>query len=318
MPAAAPGPVTVVGAGVSGLTTALRLAEAGHEVSVVSRDRPPDTTSAVAAALWFPYRALPYDRVLAWSHTGYQVFAGLAADRPEAGVRLRPGTELVPDPPGARPWWAAAVPDLALITDVPPGFRAGWRFVAPVVDMSRYLDWLAAEAAAAGATTVAEEVTVADLADLGPVVVDCAGLGARDLVPDPTLVPVRGQVVVVDQAGVEEWVSATVDDETLTYVVPRLETVVLGGTAEDGRWDRTPDPAVAAAILDRATALVPALAGARVREHRVGLRPARPAVRLEAERRGAQLVVHNYGHGGAGVTLSWGCAAEAAALVAST
>jgi D-amino-acid oxidase len=301
---------------VSGLTTALRLAGAGHPVTVVAREPPARTTSAVAAAVWFPYRALPYDRVLAWSQATYGVLAGLAAERPEAGVRLVAGTELVAEPPTGPPWWGPAVPDLAVTTAVPAGFGAGWRFTAPVADMDRYLPWLAAEAGAAGATLVAGSITAADLGELGPVVVDCAGLGARELVPDPAVVPVRGQVVVVDGVEVDEWVSATGADDTLTYVVPRLDTVVLGGTAEEGAEDPAPDPATADAILARATALVPALGGARVRAHRVGLRPARPAVRLEAERRGAQRIVHNYGHGGAGVTLSWGCAAEAAALAA--
>ncbi|HEY2998331.1 MAG TPA: FAD-dependent oxidoreductase, partial [Acidimicrobiales bacterium] len=194
-------------------------------------------------------------------------------------------------------------------------YEAGWRFVAPVIDMAVYLPWLAARAAATGADLAGTPVAVADLGELGPLVVDCAGLGARDLVPDPRVTPVRGQVVVVDQVGLDEWLSDDLDDHTLTYVVPRLDTIVVGGTAEDGAWGTEPDPATAAAILDRATALVPALAGAGIREHRVGLRPARPAVRLDVERRGTQTVVHDYGHGGAGVTLSWGCADEVVALV---
>ena len=87
------------------------------------------------------------------------------------------------------------------------------------------------------------------------------------------------------------------------------------GTDDEGEWDRRPDPDVAKQILERATELVPELARARVLGHRVGLRPARPTVRLEEERRGTTRVVHCYGHGGAGVTLSWGCADEVAALV---
>ena len=65
------------------------------------------------------------------------------------------------------------------------------------------------------------------------------------------------------------------------------------------------------------------LATARIIEHRVGFRPARPQVRLEAEDAvaadgsSARLLVHNYGHGGAGVTLSWGCARAVASLVAA-
>jgi D-amino-acid oxidase len=305
-----------VGAGVVGLTCALRLVEAGHEVRVVARERLAATTSGVAAAVWFPYRALPYDRVLAWSGTGYETFAALAGGRPEAGVRLRSGVELARDD-GPDPWWAGAVPDLVRATDVPAGYAFGWRFTAPVVDMSRYLPWLEARLADHG--VVPEVAAVSDLAELdGAVVVDCAGLGARELVPDPSLTPVRGQVVLVDQIGLDEWVVDDQGEDTLTYVVPRLDDIVVGGTAEEGAEDMAVDPVVAAGIIDRAVALVPALARARVRGHRVGLRPARPAVRLDAERRDGRTVVHCYGHGGAGVTLSWGCADEVAALVGAS
>ena len=100
--------------------------------------------------------------------------------------------------------------------------------------------------------------------------------------------------------------------------MPREHDIVVGGTAEDDAWDLRPDPEVARAVLDRAVALVPALRKAQVLGHRVGLRPARPAVRLESvphadgEPGG---VVHCYGHGGAGVTLSWGCADDVLAAV---
>ena len=312
--------VTVVGAGVIGLTTAVRLAEAGHEVTLVARDRPLATTSAVAAALWFPYRVLPYDRVLAWSRQSYVTFSRLAVDAPESGVELRWGTELLrSDPPD--PWWASAVPDLTVTRDVPPPYTCGWRFLAPVIDMPRYLPWLAARATAAGAMIDPSPVSLADLADvadLGPVVVDCTGLGARNLVPDPAVTPVRGQVVVVAQIGMDEWLSDDLDDHVLTYIVPRRDDIVVGGTADDDSWDLTPDPATADAILTRATALVPALAAAPVLAHKVGLRPTRPEVRLESEHRGSQTIIHNYGHGGAGVTLSWPCADEVVALLAST
>ena len=312
--------VTVVGAGVIGLTTAVRLAEAGHEVTLVARDRPLATTSAVAAALWFPYRVLPYDRVLAWSRQSYVTFSRLAVDAPESGVELRWGTELLrSDPPD--PWWASAVPDLTVTRDVPPPYTCGWRFLAPVIDMPRYLPWLAARATAAGAMIDPSPVSLADLADvadLGPVVVDCTGLGARNLVPDPAVTPVRGQVVVVAQIGMDEWLSDDLDDHVLTYIVPRRDDIVVGGTADDDSWDLTPDPATADAILTRATALVPALAAAPVLAHKVGLRPTRPEVRLESDHRGPQTIIHNYGHGGAGVTLSWPCADEVVALLAST
>ena len=93
--------------------------------------------------------------------------------------------------------------------------------------------------------------------------------------------------------------------------MPASDEIVVGGTDEVGDWSRTPSPDIAQSILARASALVPELATAIVLRHKVGLRPARPEVRLEREGD----VVHCYGHGGAGVTLSWGCADEVVELV---
>ena len=148
--------------------------------------------------------------------------------------------------------------------------------------------------------------------DGGPdAVVDCSGMGAKFLAADPSLYPVQGQVVLVEQVGLERWWLESVADEGPTYVVPRSRDIVVGGTDVEGEWSRTPSPEVAAAILRRALRLVPALAGAEVIGHKVGLRPARPEVRVER----VGDVVHCYGHGGAGVTLSWGCAGEVVELL---
>jgi len=144
------------------------------------------------------------------------------------------------------------------------------------------------------------------------VVVDAAGLGARLLAGDGSLSPVRGQVVYVDQVGLDRW---WLDESGPTYVVPRSSDIVVGGSADEGEWDRTRDPVLDRQILARAAELVPELRHARVRGHKVGLRPTRPSVRLELEQRCKTRVVHCYGHGGAGVTLSWGCADEVAGLV---
>jgi D-amino-acid oxidase len=299
--------VVVVGAGVVGLTCAVRLAEAGHEAHVLARDLPPETTSAVAAALWYPYRALPQDRVTAWSARTYQVLTELA-QQPGTGVRVRDGVELLGPEAPDQPWWRAAVPELTTVPDPAPGYPRGWRLGLPIAEMDVYLDHLVARLQQAGGTLTRH--WLAELPASG-VVVNASGLASRALAGDATLHPVRGQVVKVAQTGVEEWLLESSDEDRPLYVVPREHDVVVGGTAEDGSWDHRPDPQTAAAILARATALVPGLRGAEVLAHRVGLRPARPSVRLEAVPHpdgGSGGVVHCYGHGGAGVTLSWGCA----------
>lgn len=290
--------VIVVGAGVVGLSCAVRLLEAGHRVDVVARDLPLETTSSVAAALWYPYRALPQDRVTAWAATSYGAFEGLAASSPDAGVRMMAGTNVVAST-DVSPWWADAVPSLARVAD-------GWSFVAPVADMTVYLPWLAGRVEALGGTL--SRLNLPALPTGADVVVNCSGIGSRLLASDSSVVPVRGQVVVVEQVGLEHW---WLESSGPLYVVPRAHDIVLGGTDEEGEWSRTPSPETAARIIERASSLVPALASAQVLRHKVGLRPARPVVRLEREGR----VVHCYGHGGAGVTLSWGCADEVCDLI---
>lgn len=294
--------VLVVGAGVIGLSCADRLLEEGYDVTLVARESGTATTSAVAAALWYPYLVRPRERVVGWSAAAYLAFADLAAAAPESGVRMLPGTEVVPAG-HPDPWWAAAVPDLVRSD-------RSWSFTAPVVDMGVYLPWLTARVLGRGATLTERPLEVLPTpGDTGAdVVVNCAGLGARELVGDRSLAPVQGQVVLVEQLGLDRW---WLDESGPTYVVPRGDHLVVGGTEVHGASSLEPDEAVSAGILERAAALVPELRRARVLGHRVGLRPARPQVRLER----AGPVVHCYGHGGAGVSLSWGCADEVAALV---
>jgi D-amino-acid oxidase len=303
--------VIVVGAGVVGLSCAVRLLEAGHTVDVVARDLPLETTSAVAAALWYPYRAYPYERVTAWSRRTYDELETLA-DVEGAGVRMLHGTELHRTRM-ADPWWRDAVPTLTRVSAFGPPYVDGWSFAAPVVEMPVYLRWLVARLDALGGTLT--RMALSALPDRAGVVVDASGLGARRLADDPSLVPVRGQVVYVEQVGLDRWWLDGGTGNGPVYVVPRSRDIVVGGTDDEGEWDRRPDPDTAKRILERAVELVPELARAAVVGHKVGLRPARPQVRLEAEDLGDGRVVHCYGHGGAGVTLSWGCADEVVRLV---
>lgn len=298
----------VVGAGVLGLSCATRLLQAGYEVDVIARDLPPETTSMAAAAIWYPYLAYPRERVVDWAATTFHELRRLAAEEPDSGVRMRWGTELH-RVPQEDPWWRSAVQSFQRLAAPPDGFRDGWRFEAPIVDMTAYLPWLAGRVEDAGGRIT--RMALPALPNRAPLVVNCSGIAARSLVGDDSLSPVRGQVVYVSQVGLTEFLLEESDDVLPTYVVPRLHDIVVGGTAQPGDWNKRPDPDLAARILDRARALVPELAGATVLGHRVGLRPARPSVRLETEQQpDGGPVVHCYGHGGAGVTLSWGCADE--------
>jgi len=138
-------------------------------------------------------------------------------------------------------------------------------------------------------------------------------MGARELARDATLRPVRGQLVIIANPGVEIGLVEAEDEEDLTeltFLIPHRSTLVLGGTAEPDDERAYPDPDTTRAILARCVRLDRRVAGAPVLAERVGFRPERPEVRVAGERYGDSWIWHNYGHGGAGVTLSWGCAEE--------
>lgn len=308
--------VVVVGAGVAGLTTAVVLAEAGVLVRVIAEEVP-GVTSLAAGAMWGPYLVEPKDKVDQWGQRSLEVFRELAEDS-SSGVRLTSGIE-ASRTAEAPPNWATTLPGFRPCepTELPAGFSAGYRFAVPLIDMPTYLGYLLRRLDAAGGTV--ERRRLASLAEADPatVIVNCTGLGAKDLLPDPGLRPIRGQHVVVTNPGLTEFFSEDTGlSPDLLCFYPHGNTVVLGGTAIDGEGDLGLDDKAAADILARCTEVEPRLAEARVLEHRIGARPTRAVVRVEAERLGnGTMVMHNYGHGGAGVTLSWGCAEETRALL---
>jgi D-amino-acid oxidase len=178
----------------------------------------------------------------------------------------------------------------------------------PLSDSSIYLDYLQRRFAAAGGKLTAG-VRFGKPEEVDPrfdLVINCAGVGARTLVNDPDLEPHRGQVVLVEKLNLPG--AVVCDDPPLMYAIPRTNDCVFGGTNEISD-DLLPDPATTKAIVAECTAVLK-IAPPRIIATRVGLRPYRKSgVRVEAERmKDDRMMIHNYGHGGAGFTLSWGCA----------
>ncbi len=300
----------VIGSGVIGLTTAISLAEAGLDTTIRTAGTGSETTSFAAGAVWGPVRCGPADRTVGWARTGLEVMTELA-DQPGTGIRLVSGREVSKTPADPESWMSL-LPGGTKPAELPAGYGFGWWYTAPLATMPVYLQYLAARFRDAGG--VIETGTVTDLRALddAPLIVNCTGTGARDLVPDEQVVPVRGQVVIVANPGIDEfYIDHNEDSSDYVYFFPHPDTVVLGGTAEEGAWDLPPRPEVTERIRRDCAAINPALGDAEVIAHRVGLRPVRPEVRLESEELpDGRVLWHNYGHGGGGVTLAWGCARE--------
>ena len=310
-------PVTVVGSGISGLTSALALSAAGHSVEIVTAKAPLETTSVVAAAVWYPSEEKPRERTEAWSRVSLDRFTALL-DVPESGVLPTRIREYVARP--HRPAWATWVPGFRQLepSEVPAEYGGGFEIAVPRIIPTTYLPYLV-ERLGAGGTTIVVRPPIEDLAELTSrdrLIVNCTGLGAGSLLGDDAVVAIRGQVVAVANPGLTDGVIEETQPVDIGYVFPRVDEVILGGTREVGDVRREPDPATTERILTSAAALEPRVTGARVIAERVGLRPGRSEVRVEAERIGSGWVVHNYGHGGSGYVLSWGCADDVVRIAA--
>lgn len=324
-----PQETVVLGCGVSGLSTGIRLLEAGQRVRIVTRELPLEAVSGVAPAIWHPYRAFPEEKVVPWAKRTLEVLYELAEEA-DTGVSMLTMLELFEHPPEPEPAWIGllctrrrAAPD-----ELPAGFGAGYVLEIPRIETPVYLPWLLRRFEELGGSIEQRPDGVSELSEvLAPdrLVVNCTGLGAKTLTNDPEVFPIRGQIVRVSHTGLT---SAVADEEgplSVAYVIPRDRDVILGGTAERDEWDLTPDPAMTEEIRGKAELLKPEVSGAEVLEVRVGLRPGRTAVRVEREELAADngsnrggtpggVVIHNYGHGGAGYTLSWGCAEDVVRL----
>jgi D-amino-acid oxidase len=345
----------VIGAGVSGLTTALCLHRRNIPVTIVAEKFRSQTTSVIAGALWewppavcgFHQNGLSLKRSKSWARHSYDVFLQLSNQR-DTGVTMRKSLfyfrtdvqgnsfdrqkmeEIQRNTLGFRH-------DPALIEEhgVSPAFglKDAYTHLAPTIDTDRYMEWLSREVERAGIKIVQERIgpdLYAQQKELQRrfevnTIVNCSGLGARELV-EPEVYPLRGALICIHNDGkafpkINEAYCVSHDDalpgQNMIYIMPRSEKhLLLGGLAEPYEWDlsinwQNYEPI--RRMWERCIEFLPRLKHARIDDHcpvKTGLRPMRPDnIRLEIDEQG---IAHNYGHGGSGVTFSWGCAEELA------
>jgi D-amino-acid oxidase len=313
--------IAIIGAGVSGLTCGIVFAERGYRTAIFAKDIGQQTTSSVAAAVWFPYHVEPAERVIPLALETYQVLLDLARF-PKSGVSiiesrqfLRTGEIEIPD--WAIPLGASVIP--SEVEGSLESFKSGFSLRVPLTDTTIYLDYLTARFHKADGE-IRANVRFEKLEDVDAkfdIVINCAGIGARELVRDADLEPRRGQVAIVPK--IEGLACAVVcDDAPLMYAIPRANDCVFGGT-NDLSDNLAADSATTQRIVGECSRVLN-ISKPRVLAERVGLRPFRKSgLRLERDRiDDGRAVIHNYGHGGAGFTLSWGCAREVLDIAASS
>jgi len=312
--------ILVLGAGVIGLTTAINLRQEGHNVDIWAKAISPGTTSDVAAAFWYPYAAFPVEAVSRWAQESFGNFAQLAKT-PEAGISPTTVNKFFQSEVDT-PKWRDAVRDYEeFVTHDHPGYRSGFKFATWTIDMTRYMPYLKNTWKELGGRVSFKPLESFDeVPESYSLIINCTGLGARELANDNALIAARGRVVMMKPfKNQPREILLDAGDETFAMIVPRANDIVLGGTYEENEEDRANDEKAVEAIIARCSKLCPELA-AKKREiigSACGLRPVRSAVRLQLEKISkSRTIIHNYGHGGAGVTLAWGCAQDVAKLVA--
>jgi D-amino-acid oxidase len=342
--------VAIIGAGVSGLTCGVLFAEHRYRTTIFAKETWRQTTSAAAAAVWYPYHVEPADRVIPLALETYRVLVDLARVPGSAvsmiELRQFSRTNEIQIPDWAIPLGASVIPSrveesrgvtLKLTWRDPStslrsaqddsqrdrfegsdAFASGFSLRVPLMDTTIYLDYLARRFLKSGGKINAS-VRFEKLEDVSRkfyLVINCAGIGACELVADADLEPHRGQIAVVPKI---DGLSCAIvcDDAPLMYAIPRTNDCVFGGTNEvSGNLNVDPE---ATSRIVRECSRVLKIDSPKVLAERVGLRPfRRSGVRLERDRlRDGRTVVHNYGHGGAGFTLSWGCAEKVLQMAAS-
>jgi D-amino-acid oxidase len=211
------------------------------------------------------------------------------------------------------------------VTDVPNGYKGGFSINVPAMEVPIYLPRLRRcfEDAGGKMAPIRRLVQLEEVPGCYDLIVNCSGLGAKELCGDELVYPNRAQVARIDNPGLKRGMACL---EPLMYIIPRPRwgDCVLGGTSENGNSDTQASDSDRSKILAACRAAEPMLKNWDPILDVVGLRPCRrkpvpPVEGSEPEEeiclnRGVLLdgrpVVHNYGHGGAGFTLSWGCARE--------
>lgn len=323
--------VAVIGAGIMGLPTAVLLTRAHNkpDVTLIAEKFSPNITSDVAGAVILPLdgplgskdpRRQEWNRhTFAYLH---DLFTSPIASKLD--ISLVKMYEMFEEE-RKDPWWKDYVfgfrkvgKDELKVLHLPVDKQC-WTFITMTFACRPYLLWQLEQFKANGGRVIQKKLnSLQEIDGEYDIIVNCTGLGSKQLVNDKLLHPVRGQCMLVKAPWIKH-VFAYESAASLVYVIPRRDVVMIGGTVGVGEWSEEVDPLVSNRIIEHCSKFLPGLSTAEVIKETVGLRPARSNVRLEIDETLTKHspVVHNYGHGGQGVTFFRGCVLETVKLVDS-
>ncbi|XP_054707674.1 D-amino-acid oxidase-like [Uloborus diversus] len=318
--------IAVIGGGIIGLSSAVRIIETtpGVKVTVIAEKLTPETTGDGSAGFWYPYLLgeVSAAEIRFWCENTFNFLKDIykSSEASDHGIGLL-SAFFLHDEPLEKPtysdiyfqWRALNDKELALF---PSHYKYGVFVTTLYAECCKLLPMLMKRLQSKGGQIVKRKLkSIEELSDKFDIVINCPGVGAAKLVPDPSVVPIRGQVIRVRAPWIKHAVMAGDD----FYILPNSEEVICGGTHQEGNWSTKVDPSDRDKIWQGCTEIIPSLKKAKIVREWVGLRPGRPKPRLEREtmktKNGILEVIHNYGHGGSGVTLFWGCAIRTTELL---
>jgi len=322
--------VVIIGAGVIGVSTAYRLLQAAPylSVTVVADKFSPDNTSDGLAGVWEPYEAYdtPKELVKSWGRKTYEHAMHLIHCDPQAknyGMFSTQSVILSDKEHSELPDYWDFVDNPYVLTEqelkryqTQP--KSGYTYNTVFIIGRLYVPMLMKKISALGGKFLRKKINNFNEVANFDLIINCCGLGARELSGDQNVFPARGHLVRVKAPWIKTAITYETKEGDTYYVLPNIDDVVVGGSYEVGNFNTDVIVSDRERIMKNATNLVPSLKDSEYITDWVGLRPGRTSVRLEKEDmfvNGKTLkVVHNYGHSGIGITLHWGCAEDAVKL----
>eukprot|EP00794_Sanderia_malayensis_P000290 gene290-916_t len=293
--------IAVLGAGAVGLSTAysLKLADEHYDVTLIAEQK------------WFTVSAKWYNDILKCDYSN------------EAGISRISGYQLFDHKIDKLNLWGQLLPDGRLLNE-----EELKRFDPTIVNWKKSeVGTICDSFQDKGGKVVKKKIHSFEELSNFDVVVNCTGLGSRELCDDTEVIPMRGQVMRVEAPWIRHFYHVVKTGGSYPiYMYPNVGDMVVGGTYEYDNSEITEkDKEI---ILNNAINFEPSLKHAKVKQDWVGFRPIRKTLRLEIEDMSFSAsdkekegktkklkVVHNYGHGPSGITFSWGTAQEAVQLV---
>lgn len=338
--------VAVIGAGVIGLSTALNLTRSAAseqlDITIIADKFTPEIVSDKASMIMLPVRPDEHAkdrspqqiagevpaRFKKWARDTFSYYHSLysSTDNAEVQLCLRSGYQYqyshLPDP-----WWKEVVfgfrhvdlnSEEARMIHTPSNCVDVWAYTTYIMETTPYLKWLTDKIQQSGVRLVKKKVNRLDELTGYDIIINCTGLGSRELVNDLEVKPGKGQLVIARAPWITHFFINHVGGGDFWHIHPRADDVVMGGTYDVNDWNEAPDPNTTETIIKGCVKCVPSASKADIKVVWAGLRPARDSIRLDSnyyDGPSGSLMIHCYGHGGLGFTVGWGCACEVKDIV---